>query len=804
MSPPELDTITITDFRSIRGTLAVPLVAPVVLIHGNNGTGKSTVMSALELALTGQVEGVDRAEREHLVHRGAKRGRVELKTDNAIVALDLERSSIEGKALLDRADARFFTERCYLAQRTLGRLLELYERPSAGGESPLTMFVKELLGLDELDALLGGLHPVGDKRRVRQLVPEYRDAEDELEHQRGHERGLRDKLGQNARRLEVARSDLRDLLASLDAAPSLIEDNDETARWLEVIEADAALVELVGARRELVAMARRAEEVAESTKAKEAGALEMAASAARTAADAWRGSHGGLLEELLNELRKDIPSIPAAGAADPEAIRAAAVREVRGEVDRLSAAITADDLALSEATRLDAAVDAAQTRVTNIDEQLAASGTATAAEELGKVLAGLIPHVHTEDCPVCGRDFAEISREPLSAHLATRVSELADRADRLQALAKARLDALADLRRLQGERRTIGERRLEGRAKLEAQAALARLEDAQRRLVELAPGVAEGAELIRRATEAERDLALARERDRASAELRGSVAELAAKLGQVLEERAPLAEAVNALTAQVAGQIGRLETRAATAESARRALAELVRGEATRQELEAAIPYAVASADRVAAAIAELDRRRDVMKKVCKKAETARDAIVRHVFTSSLNRVWRDLFVRLAPEEPFVPQFRIPDSAREGVVAKLETMHRDGKPGGSPATMLSGGNLNTAALTLFLALNLSVERRLPWIFLDDPVQSMDEVHVSQFAALLRTLSKEHGRRIVIAVHERALFDYLALELSPARPDDRLITVELNSSPEGVTLMQPGLKQYVEDRAFALV
>jgi exonuclease SbcC len=117
--------------------------------------------------------------------------------------------------------------------------------------------------------------------------------------------------------------------------------------------------------------------------------------------------------------------------------------------------------------------------------------------------------------------------------------------------------------------------------------------------------------------------------------------------------------------------------------------------------------------------------------------------------------------------------------------------------------MLSAGNLNTAALTLFLALNLSVDKRLPWIVLDDPVQSMDEVHVSQFAALLRTLSRQLGRRIVIAVHERALFDYLSLELSPARPEESLITVELTRSPAGSTLLKPSFKQYVEDRAFEL-
>ena len=104
--------------------------------------------------------------------------------------------------------------------------------------------------------------------------------------------------------------------------------------------------------------------------------------------------------------------------------------------------------------------------------------------------------------------------------------------------------------------------------------------------------------------------------------------------------------------------------------------------------------------------------------------------------------------------------------------------------------MLSAGNLNTAALTLFLALHLSVEPVLPWLILDDPVQSMDEVHIAQFAALLRTLSKEHGRQLVIAVHERPLFEYLALELSPAFLGDELITIELSRSAEGSTIAEP--------------
>ena len=96
--------------------------------------------------------------------------------------------------------------------------------------------------------------------------------------------------------------------------------------------------------------------------------------------------------------------------------------------------------------------------------------------------------------------------------------------------------------------------------------------------------------------------------------------------------------------------------------------------------------------------------------------------------------------------------------------------------------MLSAGNLNTAALTLFIALHLSVPEELPWLILDDPVQSMDDIHIAQFAALLRTLSKEHKRQVVIAVHDRQLFEYLRLELSPAFPDDSLLTLELSRGP----------------------
>jgi exonuclease SbcC len=77
---------------------------------------------------------------------------------------------------------------------------------------------------------------------------------------------------------------------------------------------------------------------------------------------------------------------------------------------------------------------------------------------------------------------------------------------------------------------------------------------------------------------------------------------------------------------------------------------------------------------------------------------------------------------------------------------------------------------------------------------------MDEVHIAQLAALLRVLSRQNGRQIVIAVHEKQLFEYLSLELFPAFEGDRLITVELSKNDEGASFAKHEIITYRKDPA----
>ena len=799
----EFETISISNFRSIRGTVAIPLQAPAVLVHGPNGAGKSTVMSALELALAGGLSEIASLDSRHLIHRDSGQAEIRLGLrDGHYIDITIDPDGIGGVPLLEEDDARFLGERCYLRQRLLGRLLEFYEGPGKDGETRLTGFVKDLLGLDELEALIDGLDFLRDKRLVKNQVPSFRALEAELKADRPTIGRLAAELRKSKEELSDQRAALGELLASLEIGTPLEGAARDTLT--EGMKADEErLIDLVGMSRDLASVSRRSADAGEDTEAPALGRLEDAASKATSAADAWRDQDGTALELALDALRKTLPGLPAAASAsDPGEILAQATASVEIEIERLRIGIQEDDVAQVEAARLQEAIAAVEHRLEGFDAQVAESSATDIAESLAGALAAIAPHIHDETCPVCARDYSEIGTEPLSAHLAVRISELGAQAERMQETAKARVSALSERRALEEQLKVAGAGRLEPEALVEARGVLARLEDAARRLAELKPGVVAGAALLRAKVEAERDLTTARERHRSQDDSLRELKHLASVLGSAAPaEQVPIADAVKGLSTELTRRISELEDRLSTRKRVDELIQHTEQIAARHTEEEEELRNRRAWLSGADAAVADLEARRIVLRQVHSTAESARARTVRAVFDDTLNRSWRELFIRLAPEEPFVPAFKLPRGDR-GLETRLVTEHRDGGPGGPPSAMLSAGNLNTAALTLFLALNLSAPRRLPWLLLDDPVQSMDEIHVAQFAALLRTLTRTAGRRVILAVHDRALFEYLKLELSPARPGEALTTVELERGTDGVSTAATEYVDYVEDPVFA--
>lgn len=816
MTNVRLKSLVIENFRSLRGKVVVPLDAQVVLIHGTNGMGKTSVLSALELALTGKISHLA-AEgpryQSYLTTLDTGGGSISLTTTAPLVhgaatagALAFSDSTFLRNPLLDTDNARFFAERCYLPQATLGRLLEIYDDQKTGTTSPLTLFVKELLGLDPLDALIDGLDHAFNVTRVRKLVPDFRRLET-LRTSLDDERRQTDKAIDEATKAAGGRlARLNDTLSTIlvdGAAPTVTEATDLIqfkARLEAIRDGDRHLTDLTRSRSELRGLEERWRTLPSQELSRDQASRERADLAAGEALATWRSTRGNVLEDAINAVRAHFSDMPSFEDG-PEQGRSEAQRRAQAEADRCGRLLAAHATASERVASLKSIVQRASTRIDELNRDL--SGGAADAKTLANALAGIVPHINGETCPVCSRNYTEIDTGSLSAHVAAKIASLTSEAGRLQSLATARAEESSLLATAQRDLLSAanGELAADGLADLTVRQA--QMIDLAQRLSELKEVAAEGSGIITVTASARQALVTARRRDEQSVSL---LPEVETMVKTVLERSSSSFASIDLALAEalrvVEERVKEAERVAAVRIKAGSELDILIRDFAQIVILRSERDETLARLHSLETAFKETDVTRSEAKMVSEAADRVRSGIVKKVFNTSLNKAWRNLFVRLAPSEQFVPAFRLPVGSGGKVEAVLETLHRSGKSSGPPGAMLSQGNLNTAALTLFLALHLSVPVRMPWLILDDPVQSMDDVHIAQFAALLRSLSKGMDRQVVIAVHERALFDYLTLELAPAFPGDSLITVEIARNFDGEAMAKPRAFSFEDDHAIA--
>jgi DNA repair protein SbcC/Rad50 len=789
MDGPRLHGILIENFRSIDRKVEVRLDAPVVLVQGQNRAGKTSLLSAVELALTGAVPSMERADRrymEQLLHQGATHGRIVLNLEavddvTGPLEVELTPSGVARTGSLGARHSKFFSERCYLAQSSLTQLLTIYQEANADVDSLLSRFVSELLGLDRLDALELGLAPARDLRNARRMAPSYLDVEQEIALLKRKLQEAAAQLREVNGALELSRSSLQAALTSLEMKmPTSDEARSVLERQLGSENEEPALIDLADRSRQLIALRREHARQAQIS-ATNPSAVALVFRSAQQELAAWRNQHLAEITQTLAGIRPFFPNAELDADIAPGQALADAIALSTAEIKRLEDA----EARLSAGTRrlveLDDALKRNESRTSELDKEIALIAVETGP--FSTILSELIAHIHGEECPVCGRDYSEVSEEPLASHVAKKSVELSDQAERFRALTAERNSLTNQSVALTRERAEIESQSLLDRPLLDVQDRLAKLRNSLPALRALQPAGFEGdrltgAELAVRPTSPSARIIAGEERS-----LRSALAEQAAYLGVPTAPGERLEGIFDRVDASLKQTERTLNTRREARKTAIEQLSQFnfhnghavaLRREIQRHEEDQA---------RVTRAFDAAERIRSDARQILVAASATRAMVVGKVFNERLNSLWRDLFVRLARSEAFVPFFEVPTNPPQRLVPSLKTRHRSGATGGTPAAMLSAGNLNTAALTLFLALHLSIPTQLPWLILDDPVQSMDEVHIAQFAALLRTLSKEHRRQIIIAVHDRPLFDYLSLELSPAFAGDELITIELAKSAD---------------------
>ena len=121
-------------------------------------------------------------------------------------------------------------------------------------------------------------------------------------------------------------------------------------------------------------------------------------------------------------------------------------------------------------------------------------------------------------------------------------------------------------------------------------------------------------------------------------------------------------------------------------------------------------------------------------KQLADAATNAKKTLLAEVFDGALNDLWTDLFRRLVKSDRFTPQLKLERRGRE--LRTQITGHAEGVTVFDHAgSVLSAGNFNTAALSLFLSVHLLEQPKHQVLLLDDPVQNIDDVHIIQLAGL---------------------------------------------------------------------
>lgn len=163
-------------------------------------------------------------------------------------------------------------------------------------------------------------------------------------------------------------------------------------------------------------------------------------------------------------------------------------------------------------------------------------------------------------------------------------------------------------------------------------------------------------------------------------------------------------------------------------------------------------------------AVAEESRRATRLQALAEQSTAARIDVTEHR-VKAMQPLVSNIYQRLDPHPAFkAVEFELDTYYRRGTTSALV---RDSVEGISadPLMIFSTSQANIVALSYFIAMSLSSGNRgLPFLLLDDPIQSMDDVNVLGFADLCRHLRMR--RQMIVSTHERRFAGLLERKLAP--------------------------------------
>lgn len=778
--------LQLSGFRCFLRDTTIPLDADVVLIYGSNGTGKTSILAGLEYALTGTVEDLAVFEHDYprclkhaLANAPAKVSVRYVGNDKQEMAVERETDILSTPAL-SQSDKRFFRDRCYLSQRSLGRLLENYQMSSKDDpEQPLVRFVRELLGLDLLENLTSGLHEAGNVTRIEKSVPALAKArEDQATLEAKRVKLHADLLVQMAVSSQAVTNCQAVITEAHDPLPGEPWTHEGVLKRLEVHSRS------VGSTVSTLNQLRSAE----GKLHRALGLLSVESST--TALPKLQDELTLVLNRQKSLEARLTPLVERALSVVAQGGFRTGESELGARFDTIEAELSAilKRRKTEEATVSQASVEIAQLRERqdSLKKQLQECESErkdvdSAPQRWAEVLGAVLQYVTSEKCPVCNRDYSELSQGDLRAHILGEIERVGADAKRMAEQMRRKDQLVTELGTLD-RRLAAMEAQFKSDQERQAKDRLERpdIENIATELGLLAPSRREWAENLVSMARLRSGLAATEVQDRQKAEAVAELEEVfrALSLPEELRQSDPRAFAASAADA-VAKRADLVEKQAVNAVKLREVLEQARDAGALVQKTGGALDECLRNQRKAQSIEARLRRDLESARSLSRAAARAKTRLLHQVFNEKLNTLWSNLFHRLVKQQQFQPRLAEPKLVRGTIRTTIEGCLQDVPPFEQFAAVASSGNLNTAALSLFLSLNLIEQPRHQFIVLDDPVQAMDDLHVMQLANVLREIQRQSKRQLIVAVHERALFDYLSLQLGPTDQGTSMLGIELN-------------------------
>jgi DNA repair exonuclease SbcCD ATPase subunit len=342
------------------------------------------------------------------------------------------------------------------------------------------------------------------------------------------------------------------------------------------------------------------------------------------------------------------------------------------------------------------------------------------SSRLGRLAAEAIPLLDG-DCPICGQT---IDPEHVRAHLEQLIAEGSSRLPELQ---RAREEAVAELAKRHAEDEQAAKALAEVAARTDRIAqARAQHEAWRARVADAVRELAERFELG--------EAALATGDREALRGAREALADTSRAAGELVNAFGWVGETAALSTAQT-----RLTDIEAQIEEARERAAKASKTEDQARTLQRA-------AVRAAASVTE-----------------ERFTVLRPII--------QDVYTRLDPHPAFTDLRFAVDVYRERGIATPQVLDPEHDLKADPLLVFSSSQANIVALSTFLALGWAAgEDAMPFLLLDDPLQSLDDVNALGFADLCRHMRTR--RQLIVSTHDLRLAGLLERKLAPRREDER--------------------------------